>query len=56
TSIQTSCQCWAITAVDTATLAVGYYAMLHRVPGIDLIDMTGRVLRRLSKSLDTQHL
>ncbi|KAK3800901.1 hypothetical protein RRG08_051136 [Elysia crispata] len=51
TSIQTSCQCWAITAVDTATLAVGYYAMFHRVPGIDLIDMTGRVLRRLSESL-----
>ncbi|KAK3748129.1 hypothetical protein RRG08_030562 [Elysia crispata] len=46
TSIQTPGQCWAITAVDTATLAVGYSG--H--PGIDLIDMTGRDLRRLSKS------
>ncbi|KAK3717923.1 hypothetical protein RRG08_009350 [Elysia crispata] len=51
TSIQTPDDCWAITAVDTATLAVGYLG-----PRIDLIDMTGRVLRRLSKSLDTQHL
>ncbi|KAK3757015.1 hypothetical protein RRG08_061628 [Elysia crispata] len=52
TSIQTYGDCWAITAVDTGTLAVGY----DGVPGIDLIDMTGRFLRRLSKSLDTQYL
>ncbi|KAK3793232.1 hypothetical protein RRG08_049944 [Elysia crispata] len=52
TSIQTSGLCYAITAVDTATLAVGY----HDHPGIDMIDMTGRVLRRLGQSLHPRYM
>ncbi|KAK3775813.1 hypothetical protein RRG08_002359 [Elysia crispata] len=52
TSIQKSGWCWALTAVDSATLAVGYYD----VSGIDLIDMTGRVLRRLSQTLNPDYM
>ncbi|KAK3775809.1 hypothetical protein RRG08_002355 [Elysia crispata] len=42
----------AITAVDSATLAVGY----DGGSGIDLIDMTGRVMRRLSKMLNPDYM
>ncbi|GFR92080.1 hypothetical protein ElyMa_002609100, partial [Elysia marginata] len=48
TSITTSKPCWATAAVDQGTLAVGYW----RVDGIDLIDLSGHILRQLSKVLD----
>ena len=47
TSIQTAKPCVAIAAVDAKTLAVGYVDVF----GIDLIDLSGRVLRQISKAL-----
>ncbi|KAK3724965.1 hypothetical protein RRG08_005396 [Elysia crispata] len=42
--IRTAKPCCAIAAVDAKTLAVGYFD----VKGIDLIDLSGRVLRQIS--------
>ncbi|KAK3697907.1 hypothetical protein RRG08_005856 [Elysia crispata] len=47
TSIETSRQYDAIAAVTTQTLAVGYAS--HA--GIDLIDLSGRILRQISSTL-----
>ena len=44
--ILTSKKYRAIAAVDSKHLAVGYYGS----PGIDLIDLSGRVLRNISES------
>ena len=52
TSIKTTKQYLAIAAVTTQTLAVGYRAG----PGIDLIDLSGRILRQLSKALHLHNL
>ncbi|KAK3795539.1 hypothetical protein RRG08_016314 [Elysia crispata] len=52
TSVQTSCKSYAVTAVDTATLAVGYIDDER----IDLIDVTGRVLCQLSQTLDPWYM
>ncbi|KAK3762626.1 hypothetical protein RRG08_040394, partial [Elysia crispata] len=45
TSIKTTKEYGAIAAVTTQTLAVGYWR------GIDLIDLSGRILRQLSSTL-----
>ena len=44
--IITSEECHAIAAVDRNTLAVGYFDS----SGIDLIDLSGQVLRNISES------
>ncbi|RUS70474.1 hypothetical protein EGW08_021765, partial [Elysia chlorotica] len=44
--IKTDKACWAIAAASPQTLAVGYWC-----PGIDLMDLSGRILRRLSSTL-----
>ncbi|KAK3782450.1 hypothetical protein RRG08_025473 [Elysia crispata] len=44
TSIKTAKPCCAIAAVDAQTLAVGYFG----IDGIDLIDLSGRILQQIS--------
>ena len=52
TSMKTSKKYWAIAAVTTQTLAIGYWPDA----GIDLIDLSGRILRQLSEALYLHNL
>ncbi|KAK3759415.1 hypothetical protein RRG08_047303 [Elysia crispata] len=52
TSIQTAKPCVAIAAVDAKTLAVGYFAEF----GIDLIDLSGTVLRQISSNFHPKYM
>ena len=52
TPIKTSKKYWAIAAVTTRNLAVGYTTG----PGIDLIDLSGNILYKMSKDFHLHNL